>query len=239
MRKQYFFIFFFILLSTICKSQESDDKLQVVGKAIIEAIPENIQIDIPFKVIDSTINSCTDNLIYKLTFIQNQIKELGVKDNYIKTLDFSFGENYVYKDRERKQQGYIGTVRLQIIDKYTPNLVNEIIKIFKSNEMNYSISFKLSKEQKEKLSEIVIERAIQDAKNKAKTISTKANVSLDKITRINYDYSSYTREIIFADEEEEVEDMGLFSKIENLKLSPKEISIEKSILIEWKITDKN
>jgi uncharacterized protein YggE len=229
-----------ILLSVIYgNSQEefSGDKMQVVGKAIIESVPENIQIHIPVRMIDSSFVICADKLAVKLKNLQKELENTGIKTDHIKTLDFSVKENFVYKERERKREGYVGTANMQITDIYSSKLLGNTLEVLKQIEMPYSIGFELSDRQRENLTESAIQKAVQDAKNKAGLLALASGVELKRITRIAYDYGHIDYDLTTMIEKEKKDDV-FYNMGNDLKLSPKEVKIEKKVIIEWQVVNR-
>ncbi|MGV8091760.1 MAG: SIMPL domain-containing protein [Mangrovibacterium sp.] len=219
-------------------SQEfSGDKMQVVGKAIIESVPENIQIRIPVKMVDSSFVICSDKLVVKLKNLQKELENIGIKTDHIKTLNFSVNENFVYKEKERKREGYVGTANMQITDIYSSKLLGNTLEVLKQIEMPYSIGFDLSDRQRENLTESAIQKAVQDAKNKAGLLALASGVELKRITRIAYDYGHIDYDLTTMIEKEREEDV-FYNMGNDLKLSPKEVKIEKKVIIEWQVQSK-
>jgi len=120
--------------------------------------------------------------------------------------------------------------------------------IFKSTgefhyDVEYSVNFSLSEQQKERLRKITLEKAIQDAREKADLIASSNNLRLVRINKVNFDdnmgfrpsHSEY--DIV---EEDFILAITLPERpsVSELNLNPKEISIVKSIIMEWIITKK-
>lgn len=230
-RLLFSFFAFLLITASFYAQEQKEDKIQVVGKASLNAIPENFVLEITINVKDSIYALCSQNLIGKLNAIQNELKSIGINEKQIKTTRFSISENYKYVNNNNVKSGYVGEVGLQVIDLYTPALLGKVIKVLKNNQSIYKLDFKLSEAQKVKLNELAVKNAIENGNKTARLIAQTTGVELVKITRITHDYSTYGYDILV--EEEYVHDS--FSKVENLDLSPKEIAIEKSVFIEWSI----
>lgn len=227
----YVFLAILLISETFYAQEQKEDKIQVVGKASLNAIPENFVLEIIINEKDSLYALCSQNLIGKLNAIQNELKSIGINEKQIKTTKFSISENYKYVNNNNVKSGYVGEVGLQVIDLYTSALLGKVIKVLKNNQSIYKLDFKLSEAQKIKLNELAVKNAIENGNKTARLIAQTTGVELVKITRITHDYSRYGYDLLV--EEEYVPNS--FLKEENLDLSPKEIAIEKSVFIEWSI----
>jgi uncharacterized protein YggE len=231
-----------IFIPGVCLAQTEEDKLQVAGKASLKAIPENFNIMIPVEEEDSLYETCSTRLIQKFNKIQDELVKNGIEKDLIKTTNFSISENYVFENGQRVKKGYLGIVQLQIIDSYTSPILGKIIKVLKDNQALYSLNFELSESQKETLNKKAITNAVEDAKNKAELIAKVSGVSLKRILKITYNFDDfesrdYASNLLTYEKRVYGEGVSSARMLDNFELSPKEITIEKKILIEWKIEE--
>lgn len=234
MKKLFLITTLIVIQCTVTsKAQEITDKLQVAGKAIMTTIPENLVVDIPIQVLDSSYEPCVQTLIDKFNKLQNELVKIGVKKDLIKSENYFVDENYDFVDGKRIKEGFRGSINIQINDKYTPELLGIIIQVLNSNQTTYSINFRLSENQKEKLNELAIKKAISDAKAKAKTIAEESDVKLIRISKIEYDYGGFRDDLLVIRGFEQDDTPPLKGSL--LSFNAKEISIAKQIRIEWVI----
>jgi len=99
----------------------------------------------------------------------------------------------------------------------------------------YSLSFELSKTQIEEFYEKAINYAIEDAIKKANIIAKASSIELDRITKISYDNSNYRNDYLIIDGDFTTNEVFAVVEEMNFNISPKEITIDKKVLIEWSI----
>ena len=225
-------ISFFLIDFCFAQNQENGI-VQVVGKATIKATPEDFVITIPISVSDSLYEQCSNGLISKLNKIQNDLKGIGFDSKVVKTLDLSILEDFYYDKGRRMNSGFKGSAVLQITDKYSAEKLGNIISILKGRKSLYTLTFKLSNSQIEKLNAEVISSAVEDGSKKVRLLAKAAGIILGRIQKITYDYTYFgndplVREEVFASE-------AMPQETQNLNLSPKDISIDKKVVIEWSI----
>ncbi len=171
-------------------------------------------------------------------FIKNDIDREAIK-----TKDISITEEYNYENNIKKRIGYKAHIQMEIEQKLSDNFINNILTSLQhySLKVNYSISFKLSEDQKEKLRNEAIKGAMNDAISKAKLISESANIELGKIHRIsfgkleNWNYGRQDADIV-------IEQMMPLTRMDpnpenGIDFNPKEVSIRKVIEVEWHINN--
>jgi len=235
--KQLLITLLFLIIITISGyAQDSVDKITVIGKASLKAVPENMIVTIPLMVQDSVFETCSDELIHKMTRIKNGLHDLGIKKESIKTDNLSIRDKYEFIDRKRVRVGYNGSVTIQMEEKYSPEMVSKIISLLKDYQMIYNLDFKLSEDQKQKLTDMAIKEAISDAKYKAQLIATASAIELKRISKIIYDYNEFGNDILLRRESKDIRISGESSL--STTLNPSELSIEKKIQMEWIIENK-
>lgn len=231
-KKGIFFTLLIALLFTCyCFGQDQARTVQVVGKSSVKAIPENFEIAIPINVSDSLYEQCSSSLISTLNRIQKELKGIGLDSKVVKTLNLSILEDFYYDKGKRFNRGFRGSIRLQIVDRYSAEKLGAIVGILKKSKTPYSLDFKLSNSQIEKLNADAINSAVEDGRKKAILIAKASGVELGRILKITYDYSNYGNDYLVCEDTAEAE--MAFQTVENLNLSPKEISIDKKVSIEW------
>ena len=219
--------------SNSCRAQDRE-VLQVVGKAIFLETPENYVLQIDLIETDTLYERCSRELLNKLELLQEELSSKGLQKEQIRTQDLSMAEQFEFRDGKRIKIGYIGTVRLMIEDKYSPKNLGSVIQVPEKYQVTYRLSFALSDQQKDSLSEKAIKAAVEDARSKAELIAASSGVKLVKISKINYEASNFGdyRLIQEAEVAHKVRDFG-----NELDLSPKAISIRKAVDIEWQIAN--
>lgn len=227
-----------VFFSNFSTAQILQSKIQVVGNASIMTIPENYEINIKIIARDTSYVNCSNELILRVNNLTIKMNEIGISSAMLKSSGFSIEEDF-YHDRttgKREKVGFVGAVTIQMVDKYNSETLGKIINVLMSNNFYYNLNFKLSEGQKKELTAKAIELSVEDARQKAELIAKYSGVYLGKILMITYDYININsdRLMMYAYDQNHVS----YSVAENLTLTPKELSIEKKVLIEWSIKQK-
>jgi Protein of unknown function (DUF541). len=212
--------------------------LKVSGESIVYEIPEEMTINIPLEIKDSSYSRCTELLINRYNMLVNNFKQVEIRKDEIKIDEMNVGENISWESGRREAAGYAGKLSLQLTKNYDNQTLNKIIKVLNDSDLknSYSIGFQLSDSQKKILLEKSIENAILDAKTKAKIIAKSMGIELVNILEINFGYVNQTDVLtIGTDELISVPDIRGDSTERTLDLNPQKMEIEKSISIIWDI----
>jgi uncharacterized protein YggE len=223
----------FLLVTASLVAQNNQASLQVAGKAIVKEMPREIVFRIPLKIVDSSYISCNDRMVYTLNELQKDLKKKGIAEESIQTGNYSITENMVFEGGKRVQQGFQGSVNVLLSASYSPQLIQKVLESVSSFKLNYTINFSMSEEQKQRLTEIAMVSAVEDAKQKAMILAKAANVQLGSILKISYGIDQYRTEPMLS---ERIMSSQADEMVQNeLNLSPSMTSLFKSVLIVWEI----
>lgn len=229
------------------KIQNNDNSLLVKGVAIIKETPEIIYATINIKIESEEYRDCHNKVMIALQKAKLNFLNSGINKDLIKTNGIGVAEKIDYTRMGKVRTGFIGQVSFKVESIYTVEFTQKLLQAIKSDSLavNNSIGFKLSESQKTKLRQKAIKMAIDDAKEKAESIAESSNVELRKINSIVYMDDNFFRRGIDQDIiKEEVRNLqgvmigGLGKRSPTIDFNPKEISIQKSVQIEWKIREK-
>jgi hypothetical protein len=224
--------------------QQSENSLRVEGIFITKEKPEMIDFSIFIKNKSLDYRKCSDSLLLIIKDISDVLIKNGLNKEKIKISEITVNENYVYESNSRIKKGFIGSAIIEIQDIFCTNFTELIFKSINSfkYEIGYGVKFSLSKNQKEKLRKLSLEKALEDANQKAEVIAKIKNIDLVRINRITLDetsgfgYRGDQYDLVMDEEMIPMTREDYFYR--DLNLNPKEISIVKSVLIEWIIKDK-
>ena len=182
-------VYSFLLMSCIAwgaYSQQAPGLIEVTGISAAEELPEELAVNIPLIVIDSTYLSCSQRLNGLLAELKKDLDSRGVDRESLSTGNYSISENYEYRQGERKRMGYKGQVTLNLTKKYEPKLVDEFLQAAEKFSLQYTVRFVLSEEQKDKLTSAALAQAFEDAERKAQILARASGVQLESISKISY-----------------------------------------------------
>jgi len=233
MKKASLLVYCLLIVGFSLKAQATDRTLEVAGKATVKELPQEIVFRIPLKILDASYLGCSNRLAETLNDLKEDLSRNGIQETWIKTNNYRISENMVYKDGQRKQEGYMGMVNITVDGNYSPELVNSVLKSINSLELNYAINFSMSEEQKKRLTKIAMVNAVDDAKQKALVLSEATGVKLVGIAKISYGIDTYRPEPFMTERVLNSKDDG--SSANDLSLSPSLTSLFKSVFIVWNI----
>jgi uncharacterized protein YggE len=233
MNRVVLLLFSILFFAASLNAQESGSIIEVVGKSVIKEIPEDVLFRIPLNIVDSTYLGCSERLSFILNEFQENLKSKGIEKESINTSNYSIAENIVFEEGKRVQLGYKGNVNIMLNAKFAPELISKVLQSLNNYQLNYSISFLMSASQKERLTNIAMVNAVDDATQKARILAEGTGVELGEIERISYGIENYRADPM-ANETTLMRHED--SQLKNdLNLSPPLTSFVKSVLVVWKI----
>lgn len=233
MKKLAYLTCFIILSVSHITAQNKPATIEVVGKAAVKEIPEEIVFGIPIKIIDSSYLGCNDRLTHTLNKLQEDLKKKGIAKKSIHISNYSIAENMIYEGGKRVQNGFKGSANVMLSANYSSELVHKVLESINSYKLNYNISFSLSENQKERLSKVAMVEAVQDATQKAGILAQAAQTDLGRVIRISYGNDTYRPEPLMS--ERTLKTQMDTSSPNELNLSPSLMSLYKTVLVIWSI----
>lgn len=234
MKKTAFVLILIYFISLGSYAQEALGVIEVTGISATEELPEELAFNIPLVVIDSSYLTCSNRLNTLLTDLKRDLESRGFERIDLSTGNYRISENFEYQQGERKRMGFKGQVNLILNKRYEPRLVDEFLKSAEKFSLQYTVSFLLSEEQKEKLSKVALIQAVDDAKRKANILAEASGVQLKEISKISYGTSpgrpGPLTEVVRLSADSSPSDSN------GLKLYPGEISVHQTVHMTWHIS---
>lgn len=234
MKSMRLLLVMFTFCAGLVTAQSTESVLKVKGEAILQVVPEQMNIHIPIQVKEPTYEACSDKLIRTYNELRNALVKNGIAKDEVRAGRLEIQENYVYTDRERKLEGYIGTINISLDLPHNDKKLTSIMNTMKAEKFSfgYNLSFSLSETQKKNLREEAIKTAIADAREKAAVIAEAMQVQLSGIREISHGYDSDNHDIMM-----QRGDMAYmkadYESAPELQLTPNKIEIRKTISIVW------
>jgi len=232
MKNQIIPFFFLIFFNTVSYSQNTPT-IKVQGQATVSAIPEMMSVRIPVESQALDYQDC----VARLTSVYNELESAVVKAGYPKTSlknsGLSVNERYTYSSQKRVKDGYAGSMNIQLELAFNDESMNDIIKILSAPEFDFgfSLSYKLSKKQRDELSSMALEEAVSDALLKATTMSEAIGKELGEVLLMNYNAQQPTIGPVRYDSMMKAES----GAIQDVSLNPNEIEITRSVIVHYAI----
>lgn len=161
------------------------DLFTVTGVGEISAVPENASVSLGVTKNGTTADLAQTEVNKVLNVLLTDLKEMGVKEDKIKTENINVNPTYNFDNGSQTITGYTASQNLSI-EVEDVELANQIIDTATTDGANVisGVSFTLNDEEKERLTAEARKIAIKDAKEKAKTIAGEAGITLGKVINI-------------------------------------------------------
>jgi uncharacterized protein YggE len=221
------------LSAYLCTAQSYPSLVKVQGEAKASQVPELMHINIPLSVIHKEYEACSSQLVSTFNELQKALVKAGIAQDQIKSDRLSIQEQYNYYDRERKLEGYAGSMNVFIKMPHDDAKLSAIMRTLRSErfKFGYHVGFSLSEKQKEALQAEALGAAIADAKLKAETMATALGLKLISVQEINYGYVEPVRDILMKHMEMAADmrsdDTG------DLKMNPDLIEVYRNVGVVW------
>lgn len=161
-----------------------DNLFSTSGTGEATAIPNTAQISIGVTQTATTLSDAQSKLNANSKKLINSLKELGVDEKDIKTINYSISPNYDFAAGQ-KITGYTATQNLEIKTQKA-ELSNKIIDTATANGANLvgGVSFTFDEKTKKELENQARIEAVNEAKAKAESLAKAAGIRLGKVIDI-------------------------------------------------------
>lgn len=208
--------------------------LKVEGEAILYAVPEMINVQVPIQAKDAAYEKTAASLTNTYNDLSFALEKAGLRKEDIRSSGLTISEKYVYSDRERKKDGYTGHINAEIKMPHTDKMINAFMKTMSDERFNfgYQLAFELSEAQKESLRKRALKAATEDAGTKATDLAENLGVRLISISEVTYGGESreYNPLVMRAD-------ANTKSEMQEVSLNPREIEIRQKVMVVWIISN--
>ena len=232
----------FRLLTIFCfcailATAQSIPQIKVEGQGITSALPELLIINIPVSAQAVEYQACVSKLTSTYNRLEQEIEKAGYKKETLKNSGFSINEKYSYNGQTRVKDGYSGNMNIQMELEYTDQSMNDMIEVLAMPEFNFgfSLSYKLTKEQKNELASLALKEAVNDAQRQAETMAAAIGKKLGTVLEMNYNVRQNQGGPIMYEAVMLKADNGAVADVE---LNPNEISISKNVTIHYSIASE-
>lgn len=205
-------VIFFVLLFVYSKfgpslpisvlSQTKGEPMMVSDTGKVAVVPDIAKVTVGIEAQGQILKRVQDETNTKSKSLTDALKKLGVKENDIKTTNYSVNPEYDYQSQPFRINGYrVSTnYEVKILDF---ELVNDVLTAATDAGANVigNISFEVNEETKTKLTQEAREKAVKLAKAKAEGLAKAAGITLGKIINVTESLGiDYPRPIMYSKE---------------------------------------
>lgn len=169
-------------------SQVTTNKMSsfdVSGESELITVPDQAEVSVGISTRESTVAVAQDRANTVINAISQAVRQLGVEDDDIKTLDYSIYPEYDYESPTRAILGYSvnTTLRIKVKDLQQINQVIDTATANGANQVN-GVQFSLSEEKENELTSQARAEAIADAHANAEELADLADMKLGKVINL-------------------------------------------------------
>lgn len=159
--------------------EDSENTLQMNGNAEMMVVPDTATLNIGAEVNAPTADEATEENADIMNAVIEELKDLGLEDEDIRTSHVSVRPEYNYEEKTRTIEGYSASNSVQVTTTNLDNL-GEMIDRSASAGANQigGISFSVSDEKQKELHEDLITEAVADASSKAEILAENLGVEI-------------------------------------------------------------
>lgn len=167
-------------------NDQSDRTMSFAGSGEVEVKPDTATININIEEKGKTQTESENKMVQKANTIINKLKEFGIEDKDIKTENIYSNKEYDYSKQPYTLIGFSSSETLKIKILNTEN-IEKIKSAISEHGVNiYGLDWSI--ENIEKYKQEAREKAIVDAKEKAKNLSKDLGIKIGKIVDFNESY---------------------------------------------------
>lgn len=183
-------------------------ELSVVGEGQVDVVPDTAYVDVGISVENlPTADEAQKQITDKNNALVKALKELNIKDEDIKTSNFSVNPNYVFDGRQSRPSGYNGQVSISIKARQTADAA-KIIELATRSGANQIQGARFVVDSPEKYREAAREKAIANAREQADKLAGSLGIKLGRVTNIVESSPSGYPPIMYAEKAVALDAMG-------------------------------
>lgn len=232
---KFLLMVFLVSGSLYAQTEQTTQKpvISVNGTSKISIVPDMTEVNIHVSSLKMTMTEATKSVGDQTQQYLKILKQLGFKEEDVKTTHFSASKNRIYKQNGPIDSGYVVSQNLVLKFPYAQTTLQKVVARFSDTKdpVNFSISFFVSDALREKTEADLQAKAVLDARRKATNLSAAAGVKLTQVKAISYGSESVGP--IFYKSEMRTMAMDGLDDGSNLRFSPQEIDLSESVTVSW------
>lgn len=161
------------------------DLFTVQGQGKVSAIPDTAEVTLGITISRPNVTSAQNEVNRIINKITQDLKQLGIEEKDIKTINYTVNPDYDYSGGKPKISGYTVTVNLEVKTKKLEK-INGVIDTATSNGANLigGLNFTFSEEKQKELRSGARKQAVEEAKVKAQELASAAGIKLGRIINV-------------------------------------------------------
>ncbi|MEK7091543.1 MAG: SIMPL domain-containing protein, partial [Patescibacteria group bacterium] len=175
---------------------QKQDFFTVTGEGKVTVVPDTAIFSVGITTSSPSIQTAQSQSNAVINKIAKQLKDLGIKENDIKTVNYSIYPQYDYQ-QGNKISGYQINISLSVTVRQLDK-INQALDLATQSGANTigGIQLTVDDTKQKQLFQQARELAVKDAKTKAESLANAAGITLGKIVNIQEDTNNFPRPMI-------------------------------------------
>ena len=206
--------------------------IRIKGRGEISVKPDTIRLNIELEGLKKDYESAMKLWAKQTRIVQETLKPLGFGPEDLKTLSFNIDTSYSRtKDGQRIFEGYEFTQEMKLELPLDNRLLGKVLYALADCSADPVIHISFTAKDKGGVKNQLLEKAVEDAKEKAALLSHAAGVALGSILSIDYSWSE-----INIESRSYIEDGCIGSSPSlDVDFSPEDIDLSDTVTVVWEI----
>jgi len=212
--------------------QTSKPSVSVTGSSKALVVPDMTELNIHLSSVKMNMADATKAIGDQTQQFLKILKQLGFQETEVRTTNFSAWKNTVYRENGPIDSGYVVSQNMTVKFAYNQATIQKIAARFSESKdpVNFSISFYLSDNLREKTEAELQSKAVADARKKASNLTSAAGVKMTGIKAIVYGSANepvdfYYKTRAFGN--------GEMADGAGLRFAPQETELNESVTVVW------
>ena len=211
----------------------------ITGKANLNVAPDQTKVSLTIRGFAMKYSAALEQSVRDTKVIKDALEECGIERTSLKTENFYTSEKTKsvedqYGNISYRHIGYDITHYLNFKFDNNNELLGKVLSVLSKLKINPRIAISFTVKDSEQYKDKLIALAITDAKRKACTMASAAEVILGEIQQIDYSYQTINLEskqylyLECARENSTADDF-------NVDMTPEDMDLTDTVTIEWEI----
>jgi len=167
--------------------------IRITGVGTASISPNQIELRFTVQTLNSDYNKAISNHDEKLKQFNELLKDLGFRKEDLKTSYFNISPRYksvkkLNGEYKEEFEGYLVNQSLILVFDYNMNLLDQIINKLSNTSINPRININFTIKEKEEFTNMILQKACCDAKQKAQILANACGQRILGIVSIDYSF---------------------------------------------------
>ena len=163
--------------------------MKVKGTGRVETPPDIVRISLDVESVEQNYEECVRGLNMRTEKLREAMSAAGIERAELKTRSFRIDIKTEYINKRYAFWGYKGSHNLCVELPADKELLNRVLQQIAEGHSGAEVSISFSVKDTDALHKKVLARAVQDAKENARTLAEAAGLTLGEIVQMDYGWS--------------------------------------------------